>query len=188
MRNTFIFVLIIIMIFVFLHNTESFDVTSYINSNNCSNQTYISSEPSPSQYLTELDMTYKPNVNCCIVQKKYLPDDTNMFGGNFKYTFEKATNESCDPRLYMLDSNKQLFVDGQNDWSNDYCSADNTNIGSCRNINRECIDFVDKKFCDKYNMVWSNKTCHQQLDFVWVDKIKRDLPPKSEDSGIVQMF
>ena len=33
-------------------------------------------------------------------------------------------------------------------------------LGSCRNVDRECIDFVNKKTCDKYEMRWEPVPCN----------------------------
>ena len=40
-------------------------------------------------------------------------------------------------------------------------------------MNKECIDFVNKDFCDKRKMVWSNLTCRDSLPYVWSEKINR---------------
>ena len=106
-------------------------------------------------------------MSCCLVEKKFGP-------GNFDYSFTKLHNEFCNPKQYDLTSNKQLFIDGENNWSNKKHCQKNKKIGSCRNINKECVDYVDKEYCDKYKMVWSNKTCHDSLDYIWTDRIKRD--------------
>jgi hypothetical protein len=120
----------------------------------------------------------KPTLNCCLVEKKYVNDTTNDLGGNFKYEYKKLDNENCDLKLFKLDQNKQVLYDGINDWSNNNCVDNNNILGSCRNNNKECIDFVTKDFCDKYNkyneynksMIWSNKTCQDSLEYVWNDK------------------
>ena len=51
--------------------------------------------------------------------------------------------------------------------SNTYLTEDKQKfLGSCRNLNFECLDFVDKKTCDKYNgYTWSQKTCMENIDF-----------------------
>jgi len=124
-------------------------------------------------YKSDTDKTSNKNVDCCLVEKKF-GYNYNLNIGNFDYSFTKLHNEFCDPKKYDLTSNKQLFIDGENRWSNKKHCQKNIKIGSCRNINRECVDYVDKEYCDKYKMVWSNKTCHDSLDYVWVDRIKRD--------------
>jgi hypothetical protein len=53
----------------------------------------------------------------------------------------------------------------------------------------ECTDFVDKSFCDQVkDMVWSEKTCQNQLEFVWQDKIIRKIPEKDKNDGSYVMF
>jgi len=135
----------------------------YINQNNQYNQT---------------NLTKLKNINCCLVEKKYLPNSDASCGGEFKYLFTKKTNEECDINLYNLNSNQQLLIDVDNNWSNNFCSANLKKLGSCRNINKECIDFVNKPFCDKYKMIWSDKTCHQPLEYKWIDPINNIIPFK----------
>ena len=39
-------------------------------------------------------------------------------------------------------------------------------LGSCRDRNFECLDFIDKKTCDKYKgYTWSTKTCMENIKF-----------------------
>ena len=145
------------------------------------------SEPT---YYSELDYKKVPEINCCLVEKKYLPSPNDMYEGSFKYTYTKKTGSQCDLSNYNLNSNKQLLIEGDNGWSNQFCSTLEglKRIGSCRNINKECIDFVDKEFCDKYRMKWSSKTCHQPLEFTWIDPIKLDLPDVPSEDGKFKMF
>jgi len=117
----------------------------------------------------------------CLVEKKYLPDNTNFNGGDFKYVYtknklgdilnyptfnnsklliDKVNNRSN----YPTDNNSELLIDKINGWSNDNCSENKSMLGSCRIIAGECVDFVNKNFCDKYkDMIWSKKTCNNQL-------------------------
>lgn len=78
-----------------------------------------------------------PQKACCLVQKKYLPDNNGLYGGNFKYKFTKLTDEECDYSRYNVNATTQLFFEGENNWSNTLCSGSNNNIGSCRNMNKE---------------------------------------------------
>jgi len=129
------------------------------------------------------------NTKCCLVQKNYLPNDNSLYKGNFKYTFTSKKNEECDPELYNSDNNNQLLIDKVNNWSNENCSENTNKIGSCRMINYECIDFVDKEYCDKIpEMVWSDKTCNNPLDYVWKDRIIRNVPKKDKNNGSYVMF
>jgi hypothetical protein len=129
------------------------------------------------------------NIKCCFVEKKYLPDNNYLNGGNFKYVYTNKENNECDPSLYDLNNNQQLLIDGVNNWSNEKCNEQSTNLGSCRLINNECVDFVDKKFCDSVpEMNWSNKTCNNPLEFVWKDRIIRNVPERDKDDGSYIMF
>jgi hypothetical protein len=122
-----------------------------------------------------------------LIEKKYLPDSSNRYGGSFKYIYSKMSNEMCDINKYESDNNQQLFIDSYNGWLNEKCDSQTNNIGSCRNINKECIDFVQQDFCKKYNMTWSEKSCHDPLDYQWVDRINLKLP-KLKDDGKFIMF
>ena len=136
------------------------------------------------------DILSNNNVKkCCLVEKQYLPDNNSMYGGNFKYTYATKEKEDCDLSKYELNNNKQLLIDGVNNWSNNNCTDKNSVLGSCRMINNECIDFVDKPFCDKIpGMVWSEKTCQNPLEFVWQDRIIRNIPKRDKDDGSYTMF
>jgi hypothetical protein len=163
--------------------TEKFD---YID-----NTSSYKSDTDKTQPIYYNEVDYKPttNINCCSVQKKYLPDSSNQLGGSFKYEYEKLSNEQCDLKKHTLDSNNGLLIDGYNGWSNDRCTNNKTKnkIGSCRSTNKECIDFVEKQYCDKYQMTWSNKTCNDPLEYTWVDKIKFNKPIYKDD-GTFNMF
>jgi hypothetical protein len=128
-----------------------------------------------------------PIKKCCLVEKKYLPDDKSLNGGNFKYVYNIKDKDECDQSFYDT-NNKQLLIDGVNNWSNEKCS-NNSDLGSCRMINNECVDFVNKEFCDKVpGMVWSEKTCNNPLEFVWQDRIIRNIPEKDKNDGSYSMF
>ena len=172
-----ILLLVIIFTSFIIPCYEMFDVVSY-------------------KEFTTWETPYIPNIPqsqpqkaCCLVQKKYLPDNTGLYGGNFKYKFTKLINEDCDYSRHNIDATTQLFFEGENDWSNIQCSNSNNNIGSCRNINKECVDFVTQSYCSKYLMKWSKKTCSDPLDYVWVDPIKLILPkPQNGSDGSFIMF
>jgi hypothetical protein len=115
-------------------------------------------------YYNKLDALPDFNTKCCLVEKNYVKSDNSLYGGNFEYNYSSKQNEDCDPSKYELNNNKQLLIDGVNNWSNDNCTNKNKVIGSCRMVNKECIDFVDKPFCDKIpDMVWSDKTCNNPI-------------------------
>ena len=116
---------------------ENFDILSD-NDQTENYQKYKSdTDKSISNFQSELSYEPANKLSCCLVEKKYLSDQTNELGGRFKYKFKKLENENCNLKLFRLDSNKQLFFDGENGWSNQFCSNDNKNIGSCRFVNKE---------------------------------------------------
>ena len=132
-----------------------------------------------------------PNINikCCFVEKKYLPNNNSLYSGDFKYNYTNKENKECDPSLYESNNNQQLLLDGVNNWSNDKCNEQSSGLGSCRLINNECIDFVDKKYCESIpNMTWSGKTCNNPLEFTWNDRIIRNIPEKDKNDGSYNMF
>ena len=183
----------------------------------------------------DIKNTYNDKVNCCLVEKKFVPinnvsppkpfnkasfdlmpnkdlldyaathGENYMNHGEFAYTYNKLTDDACIASKYELDSNKILLIDGKNNWSNEMCTLETlgsfprtfiggadelrwekqssafprsnqtSNLGSCRRANKECVDFVDKQFCDKYindGMTWSDKPCNMPLDFKFIHKIK----------------
>lgn len=158
------------------------------------------------------------NIKCCIIEKKYLHNKSDIskvfqeqidYGNryqynidkiintekyldksNFEYTYKKLENDMCDPKLYNLDVNKQLFREGENGWNNNMCQPKNKSkkTGSCRYANKECIDYIDKKTCKKINLQWSEKTCQEPLDFVFVDKVKFKIPKFGDEGGKVNLF
>lgn len=137
--------------------------------------------------ISPLTFEEKPEMNCCLIEKKYLYKPGEPNNGNFFYTYTKLKNDKCNLNLYNLNDSKQLFIDGENGWDNNKCIESNSTIGSCRNINRECIEFVDKSYCDQYRMQWYNKPCNNSIPFEFKDRINLKLPPK-DTSGAFQMF
>ncbi len=196
MHINLILIVTLIAIIIFINIKELFEPFEPISSNQFSTweqnyQNYKSdTDKTQPTYYSQLDYNKVPEINCCLVEKKYIPNPGDMYDGNFKYTFTKKSGSECNSSEYNLNSNSQLLIDGENGWSNSFCSntSESKQIGSCRNINKECIDFVDKKFCDKYRMKWSSKTCHQPLEFTWVDPINIDLPTKKPGDGTFKMF
>jgi hypothetical protein len=135
--------------------------------------------------ISNKKVNLKTDQKCCLVEKKYIPNGTH-YGGEFIYKFNKLKNEECELNHFRLDSNKQLFFDKSNskaidipnnsqiewanNWSNENCDPAKNILGSCRNSANICIDFVDKKNCDKYKMIWSNKTCNDKIDYDFDNK------------------
>jgi hypothetical protein len=118
---------------------------------------------------------------CCLIKKQYIKDNNHPYGGDFNYVINKMQDKYCNYDLYILNDIQQLYVNDDNK-----CNINN--IGSCRNFNKECIDFVDKNFCDKYNMTWSNKTCQHPLEFEWKDPIKIILPSNIKTNNTSQQI
>lgn len=151
--------------------------------------------PESFQKYADQDLTYddsltgetKPKISCCLVEKRFLPNAKEMYSGGFTYTYKKMQNENCNLDKFRLDNNKQLFISGHNNWSNEFCSKKNSNLGSCRYVNKECIDFVTPDFCKKYNMKWSPNTCQTPMDYKWEDKAKVTFA-KLADDGTFKLF
>lgn len=102
------------------------------------------------------------NINCCLVKKEFKPplDNENSLG-KFGYKYIPLKNEKCN--FNTLTSNQEdLFIENINGWTNNKCNTIESDLGSCsHNNNKECIDYIDKKTCDKYkDMIWNNKTCN----------------------------
>lgn len=112
-------------------------------------------------YVEKLDnLSNYSNINesnkCCEIKKVILTnnnfaydykvnDDCRRdYNSNFRHIFE---NEIIDNKPFTLDK----------------CSNKNSLVGSCRRIGFECMDFVTPEDCKKYQMKWSDKTCHNQL-------------------------
>lgn len=87
--------------------------------------------------------------NCCLIQKKF-------DSGTFSYIYTKLKDDKCNSELYELDQNNQLLFDGVNNWSNNNCSLSDSELGSCRIANLECIDFITQDDC--LNITYSNRT------------------------------
>lgn len=181
-------ILLIIISICILKYKENFEPISHNQYNNYEQSYKSDTDLSKPVYYSQLDYQKVPEINCCLVEKKYLPSPDELYEGNFKYVFTKKSGEQCNSSEYNLNSNIELLIDGENNWSNSFCSPNKQKIGSCRNINKECIDFVDKEFCDKYRMKWTTKTCHQPTDYTWVDPINLVDIPRPKGDGTFIMF
>lgn len=132
------------------------------------------------------NMINNNNLSCCLIKKEYSYDKDDYYGGNFKYKFEISNNNICKDNLKIPnDNNRKIYIIDK-----DKCN--NKIFGSCRRFNKECIDFVDQQFCDKYSdMIWSNKTCNNSLDFKWIDPIKihiQDDNNKTNNNDTIILF
>lgn len=165
----FIIALIIIVYYVFSYKKENFQALLSGSEMIENNASYRSQYDKTKQFYTSyLSLEEKPEINCCLVNKNF-----NSQYGVFDYNYYKLKNEMCDLNKHQLDnSNAKLFIEGENNWHNIMCE-NRGYIGSCKNANNECIDFVTKDFCDSYRMEWSNQTCKSQVDYTWNDKQNR---------------
>ncbi len=92
---------------------------------------------------------------CCIINKKL---DENGFYYNY------TISDMCDTRFDNTSrciKDKELIDSKQFDLNE--CNKKNNIFGSCRKIGFECIDFITEKDCNKYNMLWSQRTCNDNL-------------------------
>lgn len=189
-----IFILIIILIyFIYNINNENFNNTielkelnfNKINSETIFNNRILLKTTNPNLEIEQnLNSNNKlDSSNCCLVTKN--------FNGDYYYDYKKMSGDKCNIDLYMLDKNKELLFDGINGWSNNACQAEHDNnyinkLGSCRNNNFECKDFVLEQTCNNYKettknslnnktyIKWSEKTCEERLEYI-PPEIKRTM-------------
>jgi hypothetical protein len=114
---------------------------------------------------------------CCLVERVYGPSYNSIYGANFSYVYNPLKGAQCDRKKHNINNTKQLFMVGENGWTNDKCSINK--LGSCRLANKECIDFMEKEKCAKYRMTWSDLTCANQLPYEWSNResIPRPVAP-----------
>ena len=181
-----IFIIILLIVILSTKNKENFTDLALLNSYESANFS-LGNSYTGDGYSTEIQTPIKnDDVKCCLIENKYVQagdnDADKLFGGIYKYKYTKMQGNQCKPKYH--DSNKQIFIDGQNNWSNNNCDENNKITGSCRLANKECIDFVDKVYCDKYKMTWRKETCHQPFTFKWVDRVTRLVPeiPKAKQA------
>ena len=96
------------------------------------------------------------STECCKIKKVVLTN--NNFGYNYNL------NENCS-RDFNSNSRhifKNEIIDNK-PFTLDKCSNENNLIGSCRKIGFECVDFTTPEDCKKYEMIWSDKTCHDKI-------------------------
>lgn len=93
---------------------------------------------------------------CCVINKK--------FNANNKVEYTYKVSNNCEG---MYDNNTRTIKEGDvidgKPYSLDSCNKEKSNLGSCRNIGFECVDFITKKDCDLQGMTWSKLTCQEQL-------------------------
>lgn len=117
-----------------------------------------------------LDNTFYLNSNekeCCMVEKKVDED-------GFYYHYTKT---KCDNNLEKNLNGERLLTDEQ--FPLELCNYYDLQkkgefperLGSCRNMNHECFDFVNKETCNKYDkMRWEPVPCNMPI--VYENKMK----------------
>ena len=128
-------------------------IPATINDNNLSNDISLST----------VDYDDLKSNKCCLVKKEL---DNN----NFKYTYKKYNDSECDIDNFVLDQNNQLLYDGINNWNNNECKNDTTKLGSCQHYNFECVDFIDRETCNKYNKLMPSTRLNRNITFTWSNK------------------
>ena len=121
------------------------------------------------KYTKNLDKPM-PDYLCCKITRHL--DNKN---GEWYYQYKKLKGKKCKPynnNIPEINKTEYYYVGSKNWDSNDKCSSkfldENKQpyLGSCRNLNFECLDFVDKKTCDKFpGYTWSHKTCMDNIKF-----------------------
>ena len=96
------------------------------------------------------------STECCEIKKIVLTN--NNFGYNYNLNENCSRNFNSNSRHIF----KNEIIDNK-PFTLDKCSKKNNLIGSCRRIGFECVDFVTPEDCKKYNMTWSDKTCHDKI-------------------------
>ena len=120
--------------------------------------------------IENLDDTYYLNSNekkCCLVEKKVDED-------GFYYHYTKT---NCDNDLEKNLNSERLLTNKQ--FPRKFCNYYDIEkkgtfperLGSCRNVNHECFDFINKKTCEKYeDMRWEPVPCNMPI--VYKNKMK----------------
>ncbi len=130
---------------------------------------FTSSEYNESRKIENLeDLMNHSNFNtsnkCCEIRKIIQPNNTFSYEYNVKDNCRRDYNSNV---RYIFENE---LIDNK-PFKMDMCTNENKEIGSCRRIGFECMDFVTPEDCKKYEMKWSDKTCHDKLtlDIVYPD-------------------
>ena len=113
-------------------------------------------------YIFKCSSEYFSNIKqqkCCLIQKRLSKDN------KFKYIYTPLTGSYCNYNN-LSSNNEELYFDGFNNWNNDNdCKETSNLLGSCRHINKECVEFVKKDVCDKVKtMIWTpNISCNNNI-------------------------
>tara|TARA_B110000902_G_scaffold122715_1_gene143609 strand:- start:310 stop:735 length:426 start_codon:yes stop_codon:yes gene_type:complete len=121
--------------------------------------------------LTEkLDNTYYLNSEekvCCLIEKQV---DKNGF--YYHYTKTKCNNDlEKNLNSERLLTNEQFPLKMCN-YYDERNKKFPKKLGSCRNVNHECFDFINKEKCNKYKgMRWESVPCNMPI--LYENKIKK---------------
>jgi hypothetical protein len=173
MKNVIILILILLIIFLLVNNENFIPVSIpkaftaidlntkvFFGSPNVTTTSIYQNRFNliPSTFgdgISEQDqLLYKKELTsnkCCLVEKKTFDNTSTINNIDSEYKYTEYTDTDCDLNNFDLNENKQLFFDGINNWSNNYCSNKTTNLGSCQHYDMECIDFVSEQQCKEYN-------------------------------------
>lgn len=126
------------------------------------------------------DLSNSLKRNCCLVSKKF--DKKNQ---RFYYDYKKLKPSICNPENHVLENNKSILF-SSNDFSENFCKAKHSLLGSCRRLNFECNDFVMRKDCPKEIMDWNPLPCEYNI---YKLNLKSNLNklPKYEDERLEEL-
>lgn len=138
-------------------------------------------------FLKQNNVKFK-NAKCCLVEKEIGKDN------KYYYKYTKQTGYDCDPNLVYSPLNKKELFQQKDKSIKNFCSKEHLKIGSCKRLNFECSEFINKKTCDKFsNMEWFPDTCEIMIDRTseivksimkqrkpFIDDLKKILPSKYE--------
>lgn len=119
----------------------------------------------------KMDNVYFLNKNetkCCTIDKKF-----NENGFYYDYTKTDCKNKDNVKEFTNQINSSRLLTNDEYPYnlcklsdSNKLINTDPVKLGSCRRVDRECIDFVNKQTCDKYNMRWEPVTCNTPIQYI----------------------
>jgi hypothetical protein len=183
MKNLIILFLIIIVLFT-INNIENFNyfnpyqfnenplsitknelykITFPLNNNNNKIPSIFDNRLNLIPVTSNLEQPINNN-KCCLIKKVLKNNDI------YEYNYKTYYQEDCDINKFELDQNNQLFIDGENNWSNDLCSSHLSKLGSCKHHNFECVDFIPEDLCNKYNDMIPTDSHNRKIKFNWSKK------------------
>ena len=91
--------------------------------------------------------------NCCLVSKEYDKDKKTPV---YKY----YQLNICNAHDIESSNDRELKIHKLNKHDFKSCNKEKSNLGTCKNDNNECKEFITKETCDKHGMNWNNvDTC-----------------------------